>query len=295
MISDLRKVIRRGDVWCCNLDKENGKDCRNRLNKTRYCLVVSSDEWNSVVPINPLILPFTTQEHNWLSEEISCNLGISAKAPISYLRTNSLQSVQLSNCLSFMGSMSPEKMKEIDAHLAKSLGIATDINKCLDTIAELKSEVLSMQEREKCLLSNLNKDIQTEASELVLENERLKDEIFNLKHILKYRDKQLNKFSMPIHNESIEINDSVIISKAIPATVPVQQAIAENESKSRRKGKITNTTVMNTWSATKAKNFVKYSEDNDVKSTMSKYGILSLGSYYKVLATCRSKVCISQH
>lgn len=291
-MSDLRKTIHKGDIWLCDLTEENGGDnCRDKLIKKRYCVVVSSDEWNQISPTYPLILPMSTSEaSNGIN--ITCSLGDTK--PTSYIRTASIQSVSLFNCIAYKGSLSKEKMKEIDDHLSKSFGL--DITKYIDKIAMLEAELTKAKEREQNLLQNLNKNINTEAADLVIENEKLREEIYRLNNVLKYRDRQLTKFSIPI--PEADITTATIITGSEGSMEKAKSTIEKEEvrveKKQYRKGKVTNKVVVKDWGFKKCLNFVKYSESNGAKETMKKYGIISPNTYYKILNTCKMKACVKK-
>lgn len=282
-ISDLRKVIRRGDVWVCDLTAENGENCQTGLLKKRFCLVISSDEWNSIEKAYPLVLPFSTVEAANGAKTVSCLLG--GTKPTSYIRTASIQSVSLCNFIHHKGSLTAEKMDEIDAHLSNVFGL--DIKKYIDRISELEAELLKAREAEKSLLCNLNKNINTEASELVLENERLKEEVAKLNNTLKYRDKQLTMFRIPVKDDDsqpIEISNTM---KTV--NEPATESPKEVKKKRYNRGRLNTRIVINDWSARKCMNFIKFAEANTITSTMDKYGIISNGTYQNVLNVCRSK------
>lgn len=282
-ISDLRKVIRRGDIWVCDLTAENGEYCQTGLLKKRFCLVISSDEWNSIEKAYPLVLPMSTSAAANGAETVSCLLG--ETKPTSYIRTASIQSISLCNFIQLKGALTTEKMEEIDAHLSKVFNL--DVRKYIDKIAELEMELLKAKEAEKSLLCNLNKDINTEASELVLENERLKEEVARLNNTLKYRDKQLTMFRIPIKDDDSQPEEINTTVKA--ANEPATESPKEIKKKRYNKGKLNTRIVMNDWGARKCMNFIKFAEANTITSTMDKYGIISNGTYQNVLNVCRSK------
>lgn len=282
-IIDLRKVIRRGDIWICDLTAENGGNCQAGLLKKRFCLVISSDEWNSIEKAYPIVLPLSTTAAPNGAQTVTCLLGDTK--PTSYIRTSSIQSVSLCNFIQLKGALTAEKMDEIDAHLSNTFGL--DINKYINRISELEAELLRAKETGEFVLRSINKDINTEASGLVLENERLREEVARLNNTLKYRDKQLAMFRIPVKDENHQPAEINIVMKEVDKEAT--EYSKESKKKKYNKGKLNTRVVLNDWSARKCMNFVKFAESNTVASTMEKYGIISNGTYQNVLNVCRSK------
>lgn len=281
---DLRKQIRRGDVWVCDFTAENGENSNDHIIKKRYGIVVSNDAYNNMSPSYPVVLPLSLSDSmngTGVTLHIANDTSI-----VSFVRTNAIQGISKANLLSLRGSVTESKMEEIDNHLLEFFGM--DINKYLYHIQDLEARLVDMEEYYTTTINSMT--AQESDSLLTEENEKLKDRILELENKLKYRESQFAKFKLPVS----DIQQPVVQEETTIVEENKEEAGQDTKSRRRCRSAVTGKIVKASWNVSKCNNFLNFIENNGRSGTMEKYGIVSNATYYAIVNACKTKVYSSK-
>lgn len=278
---DLEKIIRRGEVWVCDFDMENGENSTQHILKRRFGLVISSDEWNLMNPTYPIVLPLSLSD-SMRGTGVTLRIA-NDKSIVSYVRTNCIQSMSVMNFISFKGNVSKEKMDEIDQHLIRYFGL--DYNKYLERIAKMELQLNAMAAHNQSLINALSTNNVNDG--LVAENKRLQDTIASLQKESSSTSRTFSKFNIKLNKtENLPQSEGPTVVHNVSTNVPTQSKERSNRSC------VTKKQVSKYWSILDCNKFLNTINTIGRKGAMEEYGIISNSAYRNIVDECRNKVKI---